>query len=91
MAVAVMYEFPGMTQEHYERIMREAFQDHLALGVMTHAAGPMDGGWWAMDAYESQAVADRIGGQLGPGPEQMGVTQAPRMTPRKVHNVLPKG
>lgn len=91
MAVAVLYEFPGMSQEHYDRIMREAFQDRLAPGVISHAAGPMEGGWWAADVYESQEVADVLAGQLGPGLQQMGVTQPPRMTPRQVHNVLTRG
>ena len=87
MAVAAFYEIRGMTREQYDRIMREAFDDKLAPGVLSHAAGPMDGGWWAADVYESQEVADRLGQQIVPGLQAMGIA-APRVTVRPVHNVL---
>ena len=88
MAAAVLYEFPGMTQEQYDRLMREAFQDRIAPGVISHAAGPMEGGWWASDVYESEEVADRLGQELMPGLKQLGVTSTPKITRRQVHNVL---
>ncbi|HEX5369156.1 MAG TPA: hypothetical protein VFY10_07045 [Dehalococcoidia bacterium] len=30
MAIAVLYEFPDMTQDQYDRLMSEAFQDRIA-------------------------------------------------------------
>jgi hypothetical protein len=91
MAIAVLYEFPGMTREQYDRIMREAFRDRIAPGVISHASGPLEGGWWAADVYESQEVADRLGRQIVPGLRAMGVTEPPKVTVRQVHNVLTEG
>ena len=88
MPVAILYELPGMTQAQYDRLMREAFNDKLAPGVISHSAGPMEGGWWAVDVFESQEAADRLGQQLLPGLQALGVTQPPRLTPRQVHNIL---
>jgi hypothetical protein len=87
MAVAVLFELPGMTQEQYDRIMREAFNDQIAPGVISHAAGPAEGGWWAMDVYESQEVAERLGQQIVPGLQALGVPP-PRLTFYQVHNAL---
>lgn len=89
-AVAILYEFPGMTRDQYDRIMREAFNDKLSPGVISHVAGPMEGGWWAADVFESQEAADRLGKDLMPGLQALGVTQPPRLTLRQVHNVLTK-
>jgi hypothetical protein len=62
MAIAMLYEFPDMKQEHYDRFVAEAYGGDPMPGVISHAAGPTeDGGWWAFDVYESQEAADRIG------------------------------
>lgn len=61
MAIAMLYEFPGMTQEHYDRFIAETYGDESMPGVISHAAGPTDDGWWAFDVYESQEAADGIG------------------------------
>jgi hypothetical protein len=79
MAVAALYEIRGMTQDQ--------FDDTLAPGVIAHAAGPMEGGWWAVDVYESQEVAERLGQQISPSLQAMGVP-APQVQVRQVHNVL---
>ena len=48
-------EFPGVTQEQYEAVMRDLTQAQgkPAPGNYFHAAGPMEGGWWALDVWES--------------------------------------
>jgi len=45
MAVAVMYEFRSMNQEIYDRFIRERCQGQSMPGVISHAAGPLEGGW----------------------------------------------
>jgi hypothetical protein len=89
MAVAILYEFPDMTQAQYDRIMREAFNDQLGPGVISHVAGSLEeGGFWAVDVFDSQEAADQLAKELMPGLQQLGVTQKPRLTVRPVHNVL---
>jgi hypothetical protein len=45
MAVAVLYEFRGMTQEHYDQCIKDAYKGEPMPGVIAHAAGPMEDGW----------------------------------------------
>ena len=60
MAVAVMYEFRSMNQEIYDRFIRERYQGQSMPGVISHAAGPLEGGWWAFDVYESEEARRKI-------------------------------
>jgi hypothetical protein len=60
MAIAYLSEFPGMTQEHYDSFVAERYGGEPMPGVIAHAAGPTDGGWWAFDVFESQEAADSI-------------------------------
>ncbi len=57
-------------------------------GVIAHAAGPLEGGWWAFDVYESQEAADAIGPPATERLRQMGVDQPPTVCNLEVHNVL---
>jgi hypothetical protein len=88
MAVALYYEFPGMTQAQYDRIMQEAFNNQLGPGVLSHVTGPTDDGWWALDVFESQEAADQLAKELMPGLQALGVTQPPKVTPHQVYNLL---
>jgi hypothetical protein len=87
-AVAVLYEFRGMTQDHYDRFIQEAYQGEPMPGVITHAAGPSEEGWWAFDVYESQDAADAIGPPAIERLREMGVTEAPAVRTFEVHNAL---
>jgi hypothetical protein len=60
MAIAYLSEFPGMTQEHYDAFVGEQYGGQPMPGVIAHAAGPSDSGWWAFDVFESQEAADGI-------------------------------
>lgn len=88
MAIAVLFEIPGMNQAQYDTLMREAFQDQLAPGVLSHVAGPSEAGWWALDVYEAPEVAERLGAQIGPALQALGVTAQPQLTIRPIHNSL---
>jgi hypothetical protein len=87
-AVAVIYEFPGMTGEKYDRILREALNDELQPGVLAHVAGPLTDGWWAMDVYESSEAVDRLVQKVVERMEDFGITSAPRVMFREVTNLL---
>jgi hypothetical protein len=85
MALAILYEFRGMTQEQYDRLIDEAYQGEAMPGVVAHAAGPLEGGWWAFDVYESQEAADAIGPPAIERLREMGVEEAPTIRTLEVH------
>ena len=87
MAVAVMYEFRSMNQEIYDRFIRERYHGQSMPGVISHAAGPLEGGWWAFDMYESEEARRKI---EPPAIEQlraMGVEEPPAVRVLQVHDV----
>ena len=79
MAVTVLYQIPGLTQEKYNRIIEE-FQ---AGGINTpgrvfHVAGPMEGGWQVVDVFESQQAFEQfIGGGLAPVMQKLEIAPPP--------------
>ena len=54
MAVALVYDFPGMTRKHYDIIMHDLnVHGNLARGMILHAAGEQeDGHWRAVEVWE---------------------------------------
>jgi hypothetical protein len=87
-AVAVLYEFRGMTQDHYDRFIQDAYHGGPMPGVIAHAAGPSDEGWWAFDVYESQDAAEGIGPRAIERLRGMGVTEEPAVRTFEVHKAL---
>ena len=86
MAIAMLYEFPDMTQEHYDRFIAEAYDGPMP-GVIAHAAGPMDGGgWWAFDVFESQDAADSIVSMATEKLQAMGAGAPSSVRTLHVHN-----
>jgi hypothetical protein len=83
-AVAVLYEFQGMTQEHYDRFIEDAYQGRQMPGVISHAAGPTSDGWWAFDVYDSQGFADAIGSPAIGRLKEMGIAE-PHVRTFQVH------
>ena len=55
MAVALVYDFPGMTRKHYDAIMRDLnLPGDLAPGMIFHACGEQDNGdWRAVEVWET--------------------------------------
>ncbi len=87
MAIAMLYEFHGMRQEQYDRFIQERYQGQAMPGVIAHAAGPTETGWWALDIYESEEAADRIGPPAIERLGEMGVEMPPTVSVLQVHNV----
>ena len=71
MAIALLMEFPGGTQDQYDRITHnlglERGSENLPRGLIFHVAGPSDKGWQVVDVWESRADFDRfVAERLGP-------------------------
>jgi hypothetical protein len=70
MSTAFLFELPGVTKEQYDALMRDLdLRGHPAPGNHVHVAGPMEGGWWALDVWESperlqQYVDEKLGAAM---------------------------
>jgi hypothetical protein len=61
MAIGLLFEIPGMTQEQYDTALAASgFEATLPPGQLVHMAGPIDGGWRVIDLWESRADFDRF-------------------------------
>ncbi len=78
MAIAMMYDVPGVTQQQYDQVTEQLRRRSVTLpttGQLLHAAGPIDGGWRTVDVWESQDAADRFFQEhLAPIFAEVGVT-----------------
>ena len=89
MALTVLYQIPGLTQDQYDKIIEELQAgDITAPGRIVHVAGPMEGGWQVVDVFESQAAFEQfVGGRLAPVMQKLGIAPPPiALSP--VHNML---
>lgn len=65
MAIGVLLDIPGGTQEQYEEINQKAFGDPKGpseppAGLITHTAGATSSGWRIFDVWETQEDLDRF-------------------------------
>lgn len=94
MAIGVLFEIPGMTQEQYDAIAGRLTQerglkrrsDWPVEGLVVHAAGPTDGGWRVFDVWESAEAFERFGQHLGPVIAEEGIDVTPAVFP--LHNLV---
>lgn len=89
MALTVLYEIPGLTQDQYDKIIETLQSEGItAPGRIYHVAGPMEGGWRVVDVFESREAFEQfIGGSLGPVMQKLGIAPPPlKFSP--VHNML---
>jgi hypothetical protein len=90
MAIVRVYDFLGGTLEQYDRVM-DGFEDQfgyrLAPGNLLHAAGAVDGGFRALDVFESRDVADHVAQQVGQLAGPIGLA-APVVSEFETHNLL---
>jgi hypothetical protein len=92
MAIALLMEFPGGTQDQYDKILHglgmERGSQDLPRGLIFHVAGPTNNGWQVIDVWESRADFDRfVAERLGPAIRASGVVPT---TPKEfpVYNLL---
>ncbi len=88
MAIGVLFEIPGGTQEHYDEIRRRLFPDnHLIDGNLFHVAGPTSTGWRAVDCWESEEKFEAFAARLVPVAQEIGMPLAePQFFP--AYNVM---
>jgi len=63
MTLALIMEFPGVTQEQYEAAGK-AVGDPRANGALVHIAGPTEGGWRVVEVWPSQEAVQSFFGNL---------------------------
>lgn len=73
MAIGVIFEMPGITQQQYEEASKKVWKggggklaDWPVKGVLAHMAGPMPNGWRIVDVWESKEALEQFGKVLGP-------------------------
>lgn len=89
MAVGFMFEVSGGTADQYDRAMLELnLQEQPAAGLLSHTAGPMDGGWRVIDVWENEAAFQAFAStRLGPALQKVGMPE-PKLTRLEVHNLV---
>ncbi len=95
MAVAYLHELPGYTHLHAQQLaFRLEEQGNMPpAGELSHAEGPMDGGWWTFDVWESEQSAQEFNDQrLAPIMAEMGMTRpSPKTLDVHWHRNEPQG
>jgi hypothetical protein len=96
MAVAVVFEFPGMTREQYEQSAEKVTggrgpvrspSDWPVPGLVSHVAAATPDGWLVVDVWESEEAFRRFGEVIIPILKELGVADArPKVYP--VHTVV---
>jgi hypothetical protein len=79
MAVAMLLEWPGQTQDQYEQLMKlVGLEANPPEGGLFHVAGPMEGGWRVVDIWESEEAFERFAeARLKPAVKQVGIPGMP--------------
>jgi hypothetical protein len=88
-AVVLVHQGPGLTQESYEEVVRrltgksrlESTADWPVEGLLVHAAGEAEGGFRVIDVWESAEAVQRFGETLIPILREVGVEAEPEMYP----------
>jgi hypothetical protein len=88
MAVALIFRGDGVTQAQYEQVHQTVMPDNkLPPGMLTHAAGPVAGGWRVIEIWESQEALDRFFREkLGAALQEAKIQVQPEVFP--VQNLL---
>jgi hypothetical protein len=90
MAVVLVHQGPGLTQESYEEAVRrltggkprlESPGDWPVGGLLVHSAGEAEGGFRVVDVWESEEAVRRFGETLMPILKEIGVEAEPEMYP----------
>ncbi len=94
MPVLMVHDIPGGTREQYDAIGSrltdgkglESLSDWPAEGILSHAAGPTEGGWRVIDVWESEEAFQRFGEIIGPLLQEAGMPGQPQLF--ELHNFV---
>ena len=88
MAVALIFDGPGVTQAQYDQVRAEVVPDNRPpAGMRYHVAGPTETGWLVVEVWESPEAADRFFREtLGQALQRANISVQPRVVP--VHNTI---
>ena len=88
MAIGALFEGPGVTQQQYDAVFKEVIPDGKPpLGMVSHIAGPIEGGWRVVDVWESEQTFKTFGDKLIPAMQRAGFAPIePKVWP--IHNSL---
>jgi hypothetical protein len=84
MLVLGIHHVPSLTQERYEEVVRRLTNGKARLqspsdvgveGLLAHAAGQGEDGFWVVDVWESQEAVDRFGEMIGPIARAVGIEE----------------
>ena len=91
--IVQIFEYPGVTEEQYEAVIAAMNLDgQMPEGSLVHIAGPMEGGWRAIDVWESQEDFDRFHEeQLRHAQSSQGYGLPEQVHTSEVHTVLTHG
>ncbi|MFJ7985096.1 hypothetical protein [Streptomyces sp. NPDC096351] len=95
MAIIVTFEFPGAGQELYDAVIDRVtegqgftrFADVRDPGLISHAAGPVEGGFRVTEVWESPEALEAHAQTFGPVLADLGHTDV-RPTIHPAHNVV---
>lgn len=93
MTVGVRIQFPGLSQEEFDRVNRHVDPDgDPPAGLLFHASGPIDGGWGVLDFWESREAFDAFSSRIQSSVEAAGVQLkgAPDIKDFPVHEHFPR-
>jgi hypothetical protein len=94
MPIAVLHEAPGGTKEQYDQVA-DRLSDGKGLnspgdwpvdGLISHIAGPIEGGWRVVDVWESEEAFRRFGEVLVPMLQEAGLGGEPQVF--EVHKLV---
>jgi hypothetical protein len=84
-----MVEAAGISASQYDAAIKDAFSGGTPAGLQLHVAGPIEGGWRAVDVWDSQEAFDAYArGPLAAAFAKNGIHAEPRVTAWPVHNIV---
>ncbi len=60
-AIGVIFDGVGVTEAQYNQVRQQVVPDNrLPPGMLSHHAGPTEGGWCVMEVWESQEAGQQF-------------------------------
>ena len=89
MLVMAVHQVPSLTQERYEEVVRrltgkdrlESPSDLPFEGLLFHATGQAEEGFYVVDVFESEAAVERFNEAMGTIPREVGIEEPPQFFP----------